>query len=55
MNEVYVICSESGDEYKLQFTTERSGVFLTERQRDVFFDKETKRRFFDRETKRTDN
>jgi len=26
MNEVYIITSESGDEYKLQFTTERSGI-----------------------------
>lgn len=26
MNEVYTITSESGDEYKLQFTTDRSGV-----------------------------
>jgi hypothetical protein len=30
MNEVYVICSESGDEYKLQFTTERSGMIADE-------------------------
>ena len=26
MNEVYTITSDSGDEYKLQFTTDRSGV-----------------------------
>ncbi len=26
MNEVYTICSDSGDEYKLQFTTDRSGI-----------------------------
>lgn len=26
MNEVYTITSDNGDEYKLQFTTERSGV-----------------------------
>ena len=26
MTEVYTLYSESGDEYKLQFTTERSGI-----------------------------
>ena len=26
MTEVYTICSDFGDEYKLQFTTERSGI-----------------------------
>ena len=26
MNDIYIIRSESGDEYKLQFTTERSGI-----------------------------
>lgn len=26
MNEVYVISSEPGDEYKLQFTTDSSGI-----------------------------
>ena len=26
MNEVYTITSDRGDEYKLQFTTDRSGV-----------------------------
>ena len=26
MTEVYTICSDYGDEYKLQFTTERSGI-----------------------------
>ena len=26
MTEVYTLCSESGDEYKLQFTTNRSGI-----------------------------
>ena len=26
MTEVYTILSEDGDEYKLQFTTERSGI-----------------------------
>ena len=30
MNEVYIIHSETGDEYKLQFTTERSGVISNE-------------------------
>ena len=30
MNDVYFICSESGDEYKLQFTTERSGMITPE-------------------------
>jgi len=28
MNEVYTITSVQGDEYKLQFTTERSGVMF---------------------------
>lgn len=26
MTEVYTICSDAGDEYKLQFTTDRSGI-----------------------------
>ena len=26
MNEVYTITSEKGDEYKLQFSTDRSGI-----------------------------
>jgi len=31
MNEVYTIRSEEGDEYKLQFTTNRSGVIVFNR------------------------
>ena len=30
MTEVYTLVSESGDEYKLQFTTERSGIIADE-------------------------
>ena len=30
MNEVYTIRSEEGDEYKLQFSTERSGVIASD-------------------------
>ena len=30
MKEVYVIQSDSGDEYKLEFTTERSGLIAAE-------------------------
>ena len=30
MNEVYTIRSEKGDEYKLQFSTERSGVIAND-------------------------
>ena len=30
MNEVYTITSDSGDEYKLQFTTDRSGIISDE-------------------------
>lgn len=30
MTEVYTFVSESGDEYKLQFTTDRSGIIADE-------------------------
>lgn len=30
MNEIFVIQSESGDEYKLQITTDRSGLIAAE-------------------------
>ncbi|WP_028908706.1 hypothetical protein [Xylanibacter ruminicola] len=30
MTEVYTLCSESGDEYKLQFTTDRSGIIAND-------------------------
>ena len=30
MNEIYTICSDYGDEYKLQFTTDRSGIISDE-------------------------
>ena len=30
MNEIYTICSEAGDEYKLQFTTDHSGIIADE-------------------------
>ena len=30
MNEVYTITSDNGDEYRLQFTTDRSGIIANE-------------------------